>query len=185
MAKVERGLAELCMAIASAAARQDLRGIELALSLRAKPATGGKSLYECLNQVIHYWYCCAAAVYLLRLGYRGLHVRPTAEESTSAKNDAFDIIASHSTGVTIVGEVFCVSPSLWPAKVRKAVKKMTAAAPASRKLVFYNREAKEAYCAKREGVFFLGVRVPSGEVELVCTTDARGLPGITPNPSCR
>src|SRR5687767_1169436 len=88
ISQVERGLADLCAAIAAAAGRHDISGIERARSLRAKPASGGKSLYECLNQLIHYWYCCAAASYLLSLGYRDLRTRPTAEESTSDENNA-------------------------------------------------------------------------------------------------
>lgn len=184
MAEVERGLGELCTAIASVAARRDLSGIERARSLRAKPTSGGKSLYECLNQLIHYWYCCAAASYLLRLGYGDLLTRPTAEESTSDENDAFDILASHPDGVTIVGEVFCVSSGLWPIKMKKTARKLSAAPPNSLRLIFYNLEVKEAYRAKRQGLFFFGIGAPAGDVELVCSTDQRKLPGIAqPNAS--
>jgi len=181
ISELERALAELCTAIAAAAGRHDLSGIERARSLRARPTNGGRSLYECLNQLIHYWYCCAAASYLLRLGYCDLRMRPTAEESTSDHNDAFDVLASHPDGVKIVGEVFCVSSGLWPMKVKKAVTKLMSAPPDFLRLIFYNREAKETYRARRQDIYFLGVGAPMGDVELVCATDGRVLPGIAPN----
>lgn len=180
MTEVEQGLAELCTAIATAAARKDLSGIERARSLRAKPADGGKSLYECLNQLIHYWYCCAAASHLLRLGYTELRTRPTAEENASDDNDAFDVVASHPDGIFVVGEVFCVSSGLWPIKVKKTAAKLMKAPTDSFRLVYYNREAKDPYRARRQGLLFFGVSAPTGEVELVCSTDKRGLPGIAP-----
>lgn len=178
MAEVERALAQLCTAIAAKAGRQDQPGIERAISLRTKPATGGKSLYECLNQLIHYWYCCAAASHLLQLGYTELHARPTAADNTSNDNDAFDLKARHPDGISVVGEVFCVSPVLWPEKVRKTAANLMKAPPDSLRLIYYNREAKETYGAKRQGLFFFGIEASTGDVKLVCSTDKRVLPGI-------
>jgi hypothetical protein len=181
MTEVERGLEQLCTAISATAGRQDLSGIERARSLRSKPTKGGKSLYECLNQLIHYWYCCAAASHLLQLGYTELDMRPTAEESTSNNKNSFDIRACHPTGVRVVGEVFCVSSALWPEKVRKTASKLMKAPSRSRRLIYYNLEAKETYGAERKGLFFLGVAAPKGGVQLVCSTETRFLPGISPN----
>src|SRR4051794_37424660 len=101
-AEVEAALASLCSAIALAAGDRAKAGIERARAIRARPVGGGKSLYECLNQLVHYWYCCAGAAHLLRSGYVDIRTRPTAEDSVSDTNDAFDIVARHPDGVSVV-----------------------------------------------------------------------------------
>lgn len=76
-------------------------------------------------------------------------------------------MASHPDGVTIVGEVFCVSSGLWPTKMKMTATKLIKAPPDALRLIFYNREARKTYRAKRQGFFFFGVGAPAGEVELV------------------
>lgn len=177
--EVEQALGQVCGAIAAAAAGSGT-GLERARSLRAKPAAGGKSLYECLNQLIHYWYCCAAARHLLTWDYSDVEIRPTGTDNRSNDKDAVDVSGTAPTGVEILGEVFCVSTSLWPEKLRKSYNKLMKPDSDARRLIFYNLDAKPKYDAKkRPGAYFLSINT-SGAIALACPTDPRPLTGIAP-----
>jgi hypothetical protein len=179
VSEVERALDQVCSAIAEAAAGVGT-GLDRARSLRAKPVAGGKSLYECLNQLIHYWYCCAAARHLLTWDYSGVEIRPTGTDNWSKDTDAVDVVGTAPDGVQVLGEVFCVSTSLWPEKLRKSYKKLMKLDSDARRLIFYNLDAKPEYDPKKRlGAYFLAINA-TGSVTLACQTDHRSLTGIAP-----
>lgn len=180
MAQIETALDGLCAEIVTV-----VGGVGAALmrarALRIKPAEPShKSLYECLNQIIHYWYCCAAGRHLIEHGYTQLWMRPTAADSNPAGEVGYDIQAQSPDGIQIIGEVFCVSEGLWPQKMKDTYKKLSDDKSEARRLIFYNCEAKQHYKAKRAGAYFLTIAAPSGDVSLACATDSRPLAGVSP-----
>ena len=98
---LDQALDQVCVAIAQAASKSGT-GLERARSLRARPTEAGKSLYECLNQLIHYWYCCAAALHLLNSHYTNVEIRPTATDSRSKDKHAVDVAATAPDGVQVL-----------------------------------------------------------------------------------
>lgn len=173
--ELERALSELCNAIAKETGNKKLSGLNRARALRSRPATGGKSHYECLNQLIHYWYCCAAAAYLLRRGFTQLRIRPTGHDNANDLGDdesngtPYDIRARHKRFGRIVGEVFCVSKALWPQKMAKTRTKL-ANSKAALRAVFYNMESKPAYKPKMSGLIVFGVRESKYDVVQLAST---------------
>lgn len=161
--ELDGALSELCLAISRETGDLSAPGLQRALALRAKPAAGGKSHYECINQFIHYWYCCAAAGHLLGLGWVDLVMRPTGHDNTAEGADAFDVEATHPALGRITGEVFCVSPALWAQKMAKTRAKL-ARSNAPIRAAFYNLEAKESYRPKMERLKIFGVEMRSGVV---------------------
>jgi len=171
--ELEGALDQLCQVIAAEAGASHKLAIERARALRSKPATGGKSPYECLNQLVHYWYCCRAAEFLLHAGYQGLQARPTAHDNVRAKTEAergrpFDIEAIHPSRGSLVAEVFCVSEALWTQKMLETRARLQSSSAACR-AVFYNLEAKPAYQPKMENVAVFGID-RRGAVSLLCST---------------
>jgi hypothetical protein len=167
MQQINVAIGRMCDRIAETAARTELQGIQRAISLRSKPEGGGKSLYECLNQLIHYWYCCAAGLHLFDIGYTTLHMRPTAEDNVSTESDVYDVVAFGEGSQTVVAEVFCVSTSLWSFKMSRTLKKLQNAPAECLRFVYYNLESKPKYRSKRYGISFYGVSSPSAGVTLV------------------
>jgi hypothetical protein len=178
MLELEAALDALCLDFARVGSNQEMSGLERARQLRAKPVDHGKSLYECLNQLIHYWYCCAAGKHLMTCGCTALVMHPTAENSGSKEKHTFDLEACASDGAHVIAEVFCVSEALWPAKMRKTLKKVLAAEGNPHRLIFYNLEAKPTYPTKKAGVYIFGVEIGSGAVSPVCCTDPRRRIGL-------
>jgi hypothetical protein len=168
--QLDSATGELCDSIAQAASRLDLQGIERAVSLRSKPSGGGKSLYECLNQLIHYWYCCAGGLHLFGLGYVTVQMRPTAEDNVSAEGGAYDLVAFSPSKPTVDAEVFCVSKALWPTKMSKTLKKLESAPSEHLRFIYYNLESKPTYRSKRDGISFYGISSPSTAVTLIYPT---------------
>jgi hypothetical protein len=167
MKQVDTAVGQLCDRIVESAARTHLQGIERAVSLRAKPDDGGKSLYECLNLLVHYWYCCAAGLHLFGMGYTRLEMRPTAKDNVATGRDVYDIVAFTQRSQAVVAEVFCVSTALWPTKMSKTLKKLQNAPSECLRFVYYNLEAKPKYRSKRDGISFYSISTPSADVNLV------------------
>jgi len=170
---LEEALAELCLVISRETGNIEASGIFRARTLRAKPEAGGKSHYECVNQLIHYWYCCAASKFLLNEGYQNLIVRPTGHDNIKQLDDEsndgpYDIEAIHPEIGRIVGEVFCVSEALWRQKIGKTCKKLIKSS-AKKRFVFYNIEAKRTYQCKTNEIAIYGISTTLN-VELVCST---------------
>lgn len=158
-ASLEKALSELCIVISRETGNTALSGFERARALRSKPDAGGKSHYECINQLIHYWYCCAGATYLFGKGFRNLIMRPTGHDNVSGDDTGegpFDLEADHPIHGRLVAEVFCVSQGLWPEKMRKTRIKLSASS-AEIRCIFYNSEAKPSYRPKTEWLIILGV----------------------------
>ena len=183
--ELDRAFDGLCIEIGKAVRKQAGQrssksgdGLARARALRAKPAAGGKSLYECLNQLIHYWYCCAAARHLCHNGYTDLVVRPTAVDSGGGNDKAYDLSAVSPEGTCVIGEVFCVSPSLFAAKLAKTYDKLDRNKSGARRLIFYNHDVgKQPSVKRRPQAYFLSI-AQTGAVQLVNATDARPLTGI-------
>jgi hypothetical protein len=176
---IESALGGLCDEIARTATKEGLCGLERAKSLRTRPAEDRKSLYECLNQLIHYWYSCAAGIHLYSRGYENIVLRPTGTYSKSKKNDHYDIVAAHLRGQKVVGEVFCVSEVFWSTKMQKTKAKLNKHAPVqSRRLIYYNTEARKAPYSPRTGRFVIFGISPAGSVELISSTENRLTPGL-------
>jgi hypothetical protein len=136
--------------------------------------------YECLNQLIHYWYCCAAGKHLITCGGIALVMHPTAENSGSKEKHTFDLSAYASDGGHAIAELFCVSAALWPEKMRKTIKKVLKADSDPHRLIFYNQEAKSAYPTKKAGVYIFAIDVGPGAVSPGCCTDPRRLADLWP-----
>jgi len=146
--EIESALSDLCLDIAVQAGDINLTGIARAKALRSKPAAGGKSSYECLNQLLHYWYCCAGASFLLDSGFGNLVMRPTGHDNMNEGHlSAYDLEAKHPEYGDLVGEVFCVSRALWRQKI-DATRGKLATSDADIQVIFYNAEAKPAYVPK-------------------------------------
>lgn len=171
--EVEAGLEQICNELARVVSDQEMPPLQRIRSLRSKPQVGHKSLYECLNQLTHYWYCCVAARHLISIGCTGIRMRPTGADNHAVEGDAFDIVASHPSGARVLAEVFCVSPSLWQAKVANTVSKLKTWPTDALRVVYYNHECKPIYRTKSTGFHFFGVTAPTGEVQLICSTDQR------------
>jgi hypothetical protein len=171
--EVEAGLEQVCNQLARVVSDQDMLPLQRIRSLRSKPQIDHKSLYECINQLTHYWYCCVAAQHLISLGCTDVRMRPTGTDSHSAEGDAFDVVASHPSGTRVIAEVFCVSPSLWQTKVANTVAKLKSWPNDALRLVYYNQECKPSFRPKSTGFHFFGITAPTGEVQLVCSTDQR------------
>lgn len=116
---IESALGGLCDEIARTATKEGLCGLERAKSLRTRPAEDRKSLYECLNQLIHYWYCCAAGIHLYSRGYENIVLRPTGTYSKSKKNDHYDIVAAHLGDKKLLERYFASQRSSGRQKCRK------------------------------------------------------------------
>lgn len=158
-AALEQALSELCMVISRETGNTVLSGFDRARALRSKPDAGGKSHYECINQLIHYWYCCAAAKYLFDKGFENLVMRPTGHDNVAedeATEGPFDLEADHPEHGRLVAEVFCVSQGLWAEKMRKTRSKLSKSS-AEIRCIFYNSEAKPSYRPKTEWLVILGV----------------------------
>ena len=173
-AELEKALASLCLVISAETGNVNVSGLQRARDLRSKPSTGGKSHYECINQLIHYWYCCAAARFLLQSGCRDLKMRPTAHDNMSdpdskRSGDPSDVEACHRALGQICAEVFCVSPSLWNQKMADTRKKLRGSTAAIR-AAFYNVDAKPAYKAKMQGFVVFGIHSPTGQVDEICSS---------------
>ena|SRR5690606_20397999 len=173
--ELERALSELCHLISIEMGDSNFSGLERARALRSRPASGGKSHYECINQLIHYWYCCAAAKHLLSEGFTSLVMRPTGHDNatdlgdTEANGGPYDIEAHHAQFGEIAAEVFCVSQALWRQKMSKTLAKL-AQSPASVRAVFYNAETKPKYRPKMERLVVYGIDAPSGLVRRIAST---------------
>jgi hypothetical protein len=181
MNDIDAALGQLCseiVTIVSGAGPALLR----VQALRTKPAEPGhKSVYECVNQIMHHWYCCAAAKHIIQHGYSDLRLLPTAVDNAPKGRTGYDIQGRSPEGIQIIGEVCCVSQGLWNGKIRKTYKKLSRDESGARRLIFYNCEAKSHYTAKkRPGAYFLTIASPSGDVRLACATDRRPLSGISP-----
>jgi len=176
--QLERALAELCVVISRETGDLSKGGLERARALRSKPASGGKSHYECINQLIHYWYCCASAHYLLNSGFGSLVMRPTGHDNATDLGDdervpgPYDIEAAHPSRGKLVAEVFCVSEALWTQKMGKTREKLKES-PAPIRAVFYNVDAKPTYQSKMERLIVYGVHAPNGEVREIAGKSAR------------
>lgn len=180
MSEIDTALGQLCAEIVTMVSSAGPALLRVR-ALRTKPAADHKSVYECLNQIIHYWYCCAAAKHLIQHGYTDLRLLPTAVDNAPKGRTGYDIQARSPEDIQIIGEVFCVSEGLWGDKIRKSYKKLARDESGARRLIFYNCEAKDHYTAKRRpGAYFLTIVAPSGDVRLACATDARPLAGISP-----
>jgi len=190
--QLERALSKLCLTISRETGNRSVSGLERARALRSAPAQGGKSHYECINQLIHYWYCCAAARHLLKLGFRRLEIRPTGHDNANdladdeADGGPYDIRAVHDRLGTIVGEVFCVSDRLWWQKMKKTRAKLEKSKAAVR-AVFYNEESKPSWRPTLRGLVAFGVRAASSQVvEIACTADLwHRVAGSEPNNAAR
>jgi hypothetical protein len=181
MRNLESALDDLCLDVARVSSDQKMSGLERARQLRAKPVDEGKSLYECLNQLIHYWYCCAAGKYLMTCGCTKLVMHPTAENSGSKGEHAFNLGAYTGDGTRVIAEVFCVSEALWQAKMRKTIKKVLEAGNEPHRVIFYNREAKLVYPTRKAGVYIFAIDVASGGgVSPICCTEPRRLIDLWP-----
>lgn len=180
MRELEAALDALCLDFARVSSNQAMSGLERARQLRAKPIDHGKSLYECLNQLIHYWYCCAAGKHLMSCGCTALVMHPTAENSGSKEQHTFDLDACVSNGGHVIAEVFCVSEALWPQKMSKTIKKVLKADGDPHHLIFYNGEAKPAYPTKKAGIYIFAIDAGSGAVSPVFCTDPRRLTDLWP-----
>ena len=129
--ELETALSALCLTISREIGNTNSSGLERARALRSRPDAGGKSHYECINQLIHYWYCCAAAAHLLCAGYGRVTMRPTGHDNVPDQEvemiagGPYDIEARHPRLGTITAEVFCVSEALWPQKMNKTRAKLT------------------------------------------------------------
>lgn len=156
---LEQALSELCMVISRETGNAFLSGFDRARALRSKPDAGGKSHYECINQLIHYWYCCAGATYLFGKGFENLVMRPTGHDNVAddqTTEGPFDLEADHPEHGRLVAEVFCVSQGLWAEKMRKTRIKLSKSS-AEIRCIFYNSEAKPRYLPKTEWLVILGV----------------------------
>jgi hypothetical protein len=173
--ELEHALSELCLTISRETGDVSTSGLERARALRSRPDVGGKSHYECINQLIHYWYCCAAAKHLLRKGFTSLTMRPTGHDNATDLGDdertsgPYDLEARHYRLGTLAGEVFCVSGALWPQKMAKTRAKL-ASSSASVRAVFYNVEAKPNYSPQMERLVVFGIESPSGTVREIAST---------------
>lgn len=174
IAEVEAGMEEVCVAVARVASNSAMPPLHRIRSLRAKQSGGHKSLYECLNQLTHYWYCCVAARHLFSLGCSNVRIRPTGADSHSKEGDAFDVVAEHPSGAKVVAEVFCVAPSLWQKKSTSTLRKLVAWRGDALRVVYYNLECKPKYTTLSPGIRFFGITA-DGEVQLVCSTEARAM----------
>jgi hypothetical protein len=167
---LEQALSELCFAIARETGDATKGGLQRALALRSRPAAGGKSHYECINQLIHYWYCCAAARHLLSMGFPEIVMRPTGHDNAAdGEEDAFDLDGTHPQLGRLVGEVFCVSEALWDSKMGKTRRKLEDS-DAPIRAAFYNVEAKPKYRPKMKRLTVLGIESPSGVVREIAST---------------
>jgi hypothetical protein len=166
-------LEQVCNELARVVSDQGMPALQRIRSLRSKSQGGHKSLYECLNQLTHYWYCCVAARHLFSLGCTGIRMRPTGADNHAVEGDAFDVVAIHPSGERVFAEVFCVSPSLWQTKVSSTVKKLNAWPTNALRVIYYNLECKPSYRTNSAGFHFFGITAPAGEVQLVCSTDLR------------
>jgi len=189
MRQVDSALSELCFEISRITGDIGLSGFERARALRTKPEVGGKSPYECVNQLIHYWYCCAAARHLVGNGYIEIQVQPTGHDNVpddegdegQARERVFDLEARHPSIGLLVAEVFCVSVALWPQKMNKTRKNLSDST-ADVRLVYYNREAKQSYCPKMERIGVFGVIARTGEVQQIFARFSRQVPGVAAQP---
>lgn len=176
--ELEHALSELCLTISKETGNVSTSGLERARALRTKPLAGGKSHYECINQLIHYWYCCAAATHLLRNGFTSLTMRPTGHDNATDLGDderptgPYDIEARHCQTGTFAGEVFCVSKALWAQKMTKTRAKL-AYSSASIRAIFYNTEAKPTYKPKMQRLVVFGIESLSGTVREIASTVAK------------
>lgn len=96
-----------------------------------------KSYYECMNQLIHYTYCLIAANAVMSTGnFSMVSILPTAKEN----NEGFDIEAtSKSNCLTVIGEVFCSSDSLFRSKKSISIKKLDKHPGDAIRMVFSNK----------------------------------------------
>jgi hypothetical protein len=168
---VERGLEQVCSGIAGVVSDSNAPAILRVRDLRSKALDGGKSLYECLNQLIHYWYCCSAALHLVSCGYTDIRMRPTGAENVDGDRGAYDLEAFHPSEAPVIAEVFCVSRSLWEKKKSGSIKKLAASATGVLRSIYYNEECKPALKARIPGFRFYGVTAHSGNVRLICDTN--------------
>jgi hypothetical protein len=183
--QVSEALSDLCDEVARIAGDVGRSGIDRARALRAKPEAGGKSPYECLNQLVHYWYCCAAARHLGQNDYANIQVRPTGHDNVPTDNGdgqpiperVFDIEARHPSFGRVVAEVFCVSPALWPEKMRKTRNSLKYES-ADARFIYYNLEVKHSYSPKMDRLAVFGVIAGTGDVRQVFARFDHQVPGV-------
>ena len=174
MEEVERALTALCLGFAKVSSDTLRSGLVRALDLRAKPARKkGKSLYEGLNQLIHYWYCCAAAKYLLAQGCIELVVHPTGHDSGSKETPNYDIAAKTSDGMSLIAEVFCVSSGLFNSKVGKTLEKFDKADDTVHRIIFHNQVDGRTLGARSRELYVFSIEAESGQVTPVLCTESR------------
>jgi hypothetical protein len=173
---VEAALLDLTNEIVRIAGAEGKSGLSRALDLRSRPRAGHKSAYECLNQLIHYWYCCSAGHHLFDLGARTLEMRPTGHGSKASDGEhGFDIAVRQNQELLICAEVFCVSAALWGQKIAKTAKKLVTAknVPATAyRLIYCNEQGAQRKCTELPGVIVCSIQ-PSGAIQLVRSNDQR------------